>query len=112
MHISLQELNRVFLSGSGSISIDELNAKEFTCQIAGSGEIQIKSGRVRKQTILIAGSGDYKGSQLVTKNCFVEIAGSGNAQVNADNLNVKISGSGLCSVQPRSFVSCRSFSSN
>jgi hypothetical protein len=96
VHISYQELNRVFLEGSGSISIDQLNAKEFTCQITGSGEIQIKSGRARNQTILIAGSGDYKGSQLVTENSFVTIAGSGDAEVNTKNLKVEITGSGFC----------------
>ena len=84
------------ISGSGNISLADLNSERVKASISGSGDIEIKDGGVADElSISISGSGDVKTYGFEAKNVLVKTAGSGDAGVYAsDNLKVSIAGSG------------------
>ncbi|MFA6527335.1 MAG: DUF2807 domain-containing protein [Candidatus Babeliales bacterium] len=108
---SLDTINNITLSGSGSINIKnlksgnliislngsgEINIENLTCstleeKISGSGEINIKFGKADTQNISINGSGGVSTEQLKGNGAYIKINGSGTACVNI--ANNKIAGS-------------------
>lgn len=83
------------ISGSGNISIVEMQADEFNVNISGSGNLQATSLEVTSQDLRISGSGniDLVGVESETTNA--HISGSGNIKVwVTKQLDVTISGSG------------------
>lgn len=113
-YLTVRELNRIALSGSGDIQagsltagkldiatsgsgnvrIDSLSAQEVTVRISGSSDVKL-AGKAASQSIKIAGSGDYGAPELKTGTTSVAIAGSGDAVLWAtDTLSISIAGSG------------------
>ena len=84
------------VSGSGEITIQELNAPEVDVEISGSGEVKLAGSEfTREMEIEISGSGDVEAFGLQIKKCAAEITGSGEAEVFVtEKLVVEISGSG------------------
>jgi hypothetical protein len=81
------------LAGSGGITLD-LAAVETDIDLAGSGNINL-SGSSARLDISIAGSGNVEAGDLSSENCEVRIIGSGDATVNVSKeLAVNITGSG------------------
>jgi hypothetical protein len=70
----------VRLSGSGSASLREVTCKELTLSISGSGKSTM-SGTADKVTSKISGSGDIDAAALKVKSAEVNISGSGTASV-------------------------------
>jgi hypothetical protein len=115
IYITSQKIDYVHLSGSGSVSCQNifpdtlnvdlnisgsgnismmLNANVLKSTISGSGEIFL-TGSAFEHQIHISGSGNVKAFGLPTYNTFVNISGSGDSEVNVENLlDVHISGSG------------------
>ena len=86
------------ISGSGYISLYGLNTKNISARIAGSGEIEMR-GYSKTANFEIMGSGQIRGysnhGRLETDTCSVNISGSGEAHVYVNNqLNAYIAGSG------------------
>lgn len=81
------------ISGSGSIDV-EVEAEEVDLKISGSGDI-IVSGRTVKLFTSTSGSGVIQANRLKADNVKVRISGSGSVKVYAiEYLETKISGSG------------------
>jgi hypothetical protein len=115
VYVTLSELNKAAVSGSGNIKSDDtftssgdftaavsgsgncqihINAKKLDARISGSGDIHI-SGSADNTTIAISGSGNYKGAGLETKDATVRISGSGGVETAVSGqLEGSISGSG------------------
>ena len=99
----------IAVSGSGDITIDDLEAVKIGIRISGSGDISLK-GRKKAESleISISGSGDVDVSGIVTDKVKVRISGSGGAKVYAENdLQVSISGSGSVYYKGNALIDAR-----
>jgi len=85
---------KLHISGSGGIELHQVQAKNLAGHITGSGECTI-DGQVDYQDIHISGSGEYSAADVKSQKADVSISGSGDVTVWAiDKLDVSISGSG------------------
>jgi hypothetical protein len=84
------------VSGSGDISLNNLDAERVKASISGSGDILIgKGGLADELAVAISGSGNVKAEDFEAKNVEAKIAGSGSCMVRAaDHLKARVSGSG------------------
>lgn len=119
IHIIIPETNNLYLSGSGSIIVNEFSStNNVTISNSGSGQIELNknsgcenltismdgSGSVyannqfedlQELDIDMDGSGNYFGAKNKTENCKIDISGSAQCDVFVyDFLSVKIAGSG------------------
>jgi len=89
----------VYLSGSGKISMLDLDTKDIKATISGIGDVEMEGVAITGE-FLISGSGNIESSSksfgnLELNDCQVDITGSGAAYVFVfHNLSVNISGSG------------------
>ena len=84
----------LIVSGSGDLNLTELEADAIRIRISGSGIVAL-SGSAQTQDLTINGSGRFRGGDLRTLEADVQISGSGSALINAsDRLDATISGSG------------------
>lgn len=91
--ITIPELERVGLSGAGTINA-ETNANEITTALSGAGTITL-SGRTAQQEITLDGSGTIEAFELVAAEASVSLAGQGTINVTANEaLEVDLSGAG------------------
>lgn len=96
----------VALAGSGDVVIGDVAAQEAALSLAGSGTLTVR-GKVQNTRVSIAGSGDVHADQLTAAWTNVSIAGSGDAFVHAsEGARVSIVGSGDALV--RGTTNCRS----
>ncbi len=112
-YLTVKELDRIDLSGVGSIDCDEFETDDLEFHISGSGDIDFEiiaesietsvsglgdidlSGEVDFHRVQISGSGKYNAEELGSKDCEVDISGLGSATVNvSDNLDIEINGAG------------------
>ena len=113
-HLTIKQLNKIALAGSGDIRAASLNADKLDIATSGSGDVRIDSlaaqeikvrisgssavklaGKVMSQSIKISGSGDYGAPDLRSGTASIGIAGSGDATLWATNaLSISIAGSG------------------
>ena len=92
--ISAAVLGAVSISGSGDITVTNIDAESFDAEISGSGRIEPR-GTTAELNVGISGSGDFEGEGLAAAIGSVRVSGSGNAVVNvSEDLDVTISGSG------------------
>jgi hypothetical protein len=84
------------VSGSGDISLNNLDAERVKASISGSGDILIGKGDLADElAVAISGSGNVKAENFEAKNVEAKIAGSGSCMVHAaDHLKARVSGSG------------------
>jgi hypothetical protein len=84
------------VSGSGSVSIKDLDVREASATITGSGNINIASGQAQSELdVVITGSGSFSGEGFSADEVDVTITGSGSAEVWAvKELDTNITGSG------------------
>ena len=106
-------INKVELSGSGSIMSDSLHAQHMDVGLSGSGDINLKvqassidanisgsgdislSGSATSADFKISGSGDIHAYSFPVSECMADISGSGSMYLNVSTLlDVVISGSG------------------
>lgn len=82
------------ISGSGTIKAGIGAATEVDASISGSGEVYLTGSAVRNE-IHISGAGDIHAYDFITRHSSVKISGSGDCELTADStLNVTVSGSG------------------
>jgi len=99
IHITLPDLERVQLNGSGDIYIDDLKGmKMFEMELKGSGDIHFSSLLgLEKLSVALAGSGDIQGEEVeVSGSMSIALAGSGDVMFGgrAENVEVSVVGSG------------------
>lgn len=84
------------VSGSGDISLKNLDAERIKASVSGSGDILINKGGVADELVVaISGSGNVKAENFEVKNVDARIAGSGSCHVYAvDYLKARVAGSG------------------
>ena len=112
--VSAVRVNRVTISGSGSVRAEALRSDDLRLEISGSGDMAFPqltagavslgisgggkmkvSGEAESIAVRISGSGNVQTGELATQAAEVRISGSGNVSVNpAQTLDVQISGSG------------------
>jgi len=115
VYITLQDLEEISLTGSGSVrstnkfaGLDDLDisvvgsgeitlvyeANTTDLNLSGSGSIDL-AGTSDELSIAISGSGDVIAGDLKANDCEIQISGSGDARVNVNQtLSAQISGSG------------------
>jgi len=86
------------VSGSGSVRMANLSAREVTAEVTGSGDIIVHGSTGAANSELdatITGSGNIKAEDLPVNEASVQITGSGSASVNVlKELETNITGSG------------------
>lgn len=97
LHIPHTALNKLVVSGSGSMQVDRLETEKLKCKITGQARITINNGHVTEQTVTISGQGTYSAPDFQAKHSIIDISGQGNARVHTkQSLDVDISGMGEC----------------
>lgn len=113
-YLEVKELDRITLSGSGTVQTKEFDVENLELRLSGSGDIDVGfldaisldvtlsgsgnidlAGFLENQDVTISGSGDYNSEDLESSITEVLISGSGSVKVRVeDQLDVLISGSG------------------
>lgn len=92
--VAIKSLERVTLSGSGSLQVAHMSGPDLVIELPGSGEITAE-GTVDHLSISLLGSGTILCDRLKAHTADVTLAGSGTITLFADqSLNAKILGSG------------------
>lgn len=82
------------VSGTGTLAIDHLTADHLVVNGSGAGRIQI-AGQVVDQTVMLSGAGQYLASDLQSESATIDLSGIGNAVLWATNrLAIQLSGAG------------------
>jgi hypothetical protein len=86
-------------NGSGKISLDSVTGTEvLDVRMAGSGAVQCYESLpdLKKLMVAISGSGAFRGFPATTGECAIKSSGSGDCEITVKNkLDVTISGSGI-----------------
>lgn len=93
---TVPQLSQIRATGSGRLTVTELNGGALTLTKMGSGSSQL-SGRVGNLNMELTGSGDVDASALHSGNANLSLTGSGGitlGHVKGELLNVKVRGSG------------------
>jgi hypothetical protein len=98
------------VSGSGSIRIGELSAREVSATITGSGNIDLSAGQAGSELeVVITGSGSFSAEGFSAQEADVDITGSGSARVWAvKELETNITGSGNVTFKGNPLVNANS----
>lgn len=82
-------------TGSGKITLQQVNADNLSANITGSGDISVSGGSVGEFSLSQTGSGDFKGAQVSFEKASITKTGSGQSQIGeVESLNVRATGSG------------------
>lgn len=86
----------LYVSGSGGITFENLDSKRVAATISGSGNITIKGGAVADELkAAISGSGNINAKNFEATNVIVHTAGSGNCSITSNgSIKARIAGSG------------------
>jgi hypothetical protein len=101
LFITIPEIDGLSIIGSGSIIADnKIESRILDLSLNGSGDIRIENLKAEKVTSLLSGSGNlYLTGQQTAAEFNSTLSGSGNVKATgfpANDVNVKISGSGSC----------------
>jgi len=91
----MNPLMTISISGSGNVTISELETNELHVNISGAGNVQGAMGSATYQELTISGSGNVDLVGVESETTYVNISGSGNMSVWVTKLlDITISGSG------------------
>lgn len=83
------------VTGSGDLKVAKLTGKSAEITVSGSGDIEIGGGTIGSGELSVTGSGDIDADGLVATTLEVSVTGSGNVDAQASgNADVRILGSG------------------
>ena len=83
------------LSGSGSISARNINARKLSVGMSGSGKVKIEGGQADEVNIGQSGSGNFEGINFTAESVKIGKSGSGTTAIGVvKSLTVGASGSG------------------
>jgi hypothetical protein len=92
-----KDIDRLALSGSGSIDSDALKGRKLQFDIGGSGSINVKGMEADAVAVSVGGSGDLKSGAGKAASMSVSIGGSGDVdvgKVQSGDVSVSVAGSG------------------
>jgi hypothetical protein len=94
--ITVQDLDKITLSGSGSFHAGSLNSGNFGLSVTGSGDIDVSSLAADQLTIELNGSGNIIIEDVNVKTVDTSVQGSGDIKLEgqADTQKVRVGGSG------------------
>jgi hypothetical protein len=94
--LTVKDLSRLTLNGSGNFFIDPLEAKMIEISLGGSGNISFEDLTAEKVSIELKGSGNIDIEELAADQIETSMPGSGNITLNGQAAlqDVSISGSG------------------
>lgn len=95
--LTVKELDRVMISGSGDIQVPDMESSQFDVSIGGSGDISMGNLEAGRLDIDIGGSGDVTADEVNVPSFRVKINGSGDItlmDLQADLLSLSVNGSG------------------
>jgi hypothetical protein len=85
---------KVEMTGSGSLTVLNVDARKLETEIAGSGDVGL-SGMVERADVSVSGSGSVNAQKLMVTDADISIAGSGDIRLNATGkVKAKVAGSG------------------
>jgi len=113
-HVSMPELQRVAVSGTGKVDAAALRADRLEVAVSGTADVELDGvdcdelaatisgrggftfgGRADRLQLRVSGSGDVDAGELACQEAEVRISGQGNATLRVrDRLDVRISGMG------------------
>ncbi len=112
-YVTVKDLNKITLSGAGTVKSSEIKTGELEIKISGAGKADLSletqkiiaeisgagefilAGKTDIQKAQLSGAAKYDGKNLESKEADVEISGAGQAVVKvSDKLNAQISGAG------------------
>ncbi|MBO9573053.1 MAG: DUF2807 domain-containing protein [Chitinophagaceae bacterium] len=86
---------RLSISGSGNMTVDNIETNSLEVNISGSGNIKVRDGLAVDENITISGSGNVDLVGVEASTATTKTSGSGSITVFVhDELNARISGSG------------------
>ncbi|MBK8136646.1 MAG: DUF2807 domain-containing protein [Chloroflexi bacterium] len=92
--VTMRGLSDMTLSGSGTITVNDLSAESLETTVSGSGSIVV-TGTIDRQQVTISGAGAYDASKVDGTDAGVTVSGMGNARLNVSGtLDATISGAG------------------
>jgi hypothetical protein len=92
--VAISTLDGLILSGSGTITANDLTVDALSTQISGSGVVSV-TGTAGSQNVSVSGSGRHEASELATERAVADVSGSGEVLLTVSTeLKVSISGSG------------------
>jgi len=112
-YVSVKDLNVIKVSSSASVICENLKTENLSVEMASSSKgsltvdvtsLDLKiassanltiSGQADSQTIIVNSSGKLDASDLISKDCKIEVNSSGSANINvSENLDAKVHSSG------------------
>lgn len=94
IEITVPELERVYLRGSGDVLVERLDAEFFEFKLSGSGSL-VAEGSTDELELRLSGSGEIDTRDLTAQEAYAVISGSGDIRVYAEeSFDGRISGSG------------------
>jgi hypothetical protein len=94
IEITVPELERVYLRGSGDVLVERLDSEFFEFKLSGSGSL-VAEGSTDELELRLSGSGDIDTRDLTAQEAYAVISGSGDIRVHAEeSFDGRISGSG------------------
>ncbi len=92
--VTMPKLEGLVLSGSGTITANDLTVDALSSEISGSGVVVV-TGTAGSQNVSVSGSGRHEASQLATERAVADVSGSGEILLTVSTeLKATISGSG------------------
>lgn len=95
--LTVKDLEKVNISGSGDIQVPDLETNEFSVNIGGSGDVSMGDLNADRLEIDIGGSGDVNTNRVKVSSFIVRINGSGDINLSglsANDLSLDVNGSG------------------
>lgn len=94
IEITVPELERVYLKGSGDVLVERLDTEFFEFKLSGSGSL-VAEGSTDELELRLSGSGNIDTRDLIAQEAYAVISGSGDIRVYAEeSFDGRISGSG------------------
>ena len=94
IEITVPELERVHLRGSGDVLVERLDTEYFEFKLSGSGSL-VAEGNTDELELHLSGSGDIDTRDLIAQEAYVSLSGSGEIKVHAEeSFDGSLSGSG------------------
>ncbi|MBO9574382.1 MAG: DUF2807 domain-containing protein [Sphingobium sp.] len=118
VHVTMPGLSRVWITGSGDVTVDKVGSKEFSSRLDGSGGLTVGAiasnavrlslngsghmdldGTARDVSISLVGSGEVSADGLTAQTADISVAGSGEIVAHAaNNAKLTLNGSGHAQV--------------
>lgn len=100
--LSLADLERLELNGSGEVYVKPLETGKFYAAVEGSGDIRLFDLQADSATLQVSGSGDIQAAELIAPEVRLVLSGSGDIHLQtlkAEETDASVNGSGDISLQ-------------